>query len=134
MITAKQKALLHVAKQELGLDDDLYRLILEQEANVSSSKDLTKEGFEKVLKRFRKLGFRRRRKPEERRPRADELPGTRQLKMIEHLYEDLGWREGSRRIGFQKKVIGRPWPQTRAEANKIIEALKSMVARGYKRY
>ncbi|MBE3574560.1 MAG: regulatory protein GemA [Firmicutes bacterium] len=136
-ITVKQKALLHIAKTRLGLDDDLYRAILEQEAGVRSSKDLGPEGLDRVLKRLAALGFEARpheptlRTRSARRP--GELPSAAQMKYIEHLYENLGWYESRRRVGFNRRVVGHPWPQTREEANKVTEALKAMIARGYSR-
>ena len=38
-ITAKQKALLHVAKAQLVLDDETYRQILHSNAGVTSAAD-----------------------------------------------------------------------------------------------
>jgi len=101
---------------------------------VESAKDLDVRGVEAVLKRFRELGFRRR----SRRQRRDdglpgELPTSEQMKKIRHLFEDLGWHETERRQGFAKRQCnGHPWPQDRAEANQLIEALKAMVRRGYR--
>lgn len=56
-ITPKQSRLLHVARRQLGLADDDYRAILQQEAAVASSKDLDAWGFERVMARFEALGF-----------------------------------------------------------------------------
>lgn len=130
-ISNQQKALLHVAKAQLGLEDDVYREILYQEAGVRSAKDLSLIGLEKVMRRFRQLGFRR--KPQQRKqaqPQPDALITKGMLGKIQHLYEDLGWDAKTRQIGFNKRVLGgRPWPQTREEGNKIIEALKSILAR-----
>lgn len=131
-ISNRQKALLHVAKTQLGLDDDVYRLILEQEAGVTSSKDLTPHGFEKVLARFEQIGFEpelryQRGRATQRDPQALTTPA--QQKLINDLYDILGWDERKRRTGFNRRVVKKPWPQTREEANKVIEALKAMVAR-----
>lgn len=125
MITNKQKALLHVAKQELNLDDDLYREILHQEAGVYSSTDLTAAGYNKVMRRLRQVGFR----ITHQRHQADALISKQQIKLIEHMYQDMGWYDRRRQIGFNKRITGYAWPQTRADANKVIEALKAMLAR-----
>ncbi|MDI3547907.1 MAG: hypothetical protein PWR10_1559 [Halanaerobiales bacterium] len=134
MISNKKKALLHVAKNQLGLDDDLYREILYQEAGVKSSTKLSDKGFKKVMRRFEKLGFKSKpKKPKRKRenkPHGVITPGMQDL--INELYNKLGWDDSKRQIGFNRRQIGKPWPQTRAEANKIIEALKAMVRRGYK--
>jgi hypothetical protein len=57
-ISAKQKSILHVAKGKLGLDDDTYRLALVKIAGVTSSTDLTSEGFNAVMGFFEHCGFR----------------------------------------------------------------------------
>lgn len=131
-ISNEQKALIHVAKTQLGLEDDVYREILRQEAGVGSAKDLSPVGLDKVMRRFRQLGFRR--KPQRRKQQVSPQPAALitkgMLGKIQHLYENLGWDAKSRQIGFNKRVLGgRPWPQTREEGNKIIEALKAMLAR-----
>ena len=136
MISNKKKALLHVAKNELDLDDDLYREILYQEARVKSSTKLSERGFQKVMKRFETLGFKStnyrppRRRKRENKPGEIVTPGMQGF--IDELYDKLDWDDSKRRIGFNRRQIGKPWPQTRAEANKIIEGLKAMIRRGYK--
>ncbi|MDI3480808.1 MAG: hypothetical protein PWQ97_463 [Tepidanaerobacteraceae bacterium] len=129
MINNRQKSLIHLAKNQLGLDDDTYREILMQEAGVNSSKDLTNDSFEKVLKRFKFLGFKVKR-TEVEKPKPYDIVSQGQLKKMEHLYEDIGLFDKRRQIGFNKRMTGHAWPQTREEANKVIEALKSMIKRG----
>jgi hypothetical protein len=136
MISNKMKAILHVAKNNLDLDDDLYREIMYQEAGVSSSVELTPAGFKKVMRRFEKLGFKstskyktKSRKKRENKPYSVITPEMQDL--INGLYNKLGWNDSKRRIGFNRRQIEKPWPQTRVEANKIIEGLKAMIRRGY---
>lgn len=57
-ITAKQTALLHVAKKQLALDDDSYRAILARYGRCESAADLTQPGFTAVMKYFTAMGFR----------------------------------------------------------------------------
>lgn len=57
-ISPKQIAVLHVAKKQLGFDDDTYRAILLKFGNVTSSKELSPEGFEAVMRYFNAWGFR----------------------------------------------------------------------------
>lgn len=135
-INSKQKALLHVAKRELGLDDDSYRQILLLYGGTESAQYMTLEGFERVMEHMGRLGFKSTNNWQPARaPRRDPdgAPYPAQLKMIEHHFEQLGFEEVERRQGFCRRVIKKPWPQTRAEANKIFEALKAMVARNYQR-
>ena len=139
--TAKQIALVHVAKKELGFDDVNYRSVLDLYGGVNSAKDLTLEGFERVMGYFEHQGFQStyvqeqpHRQTTVKAPYRDASgsPYPAQLKMIEQLFEQVGIPPGERQQGFCRRVIQQPWPQTRAEANKIFEALKAMIARGYK--
>ncbi|SEO97843.1 regulatory protein GemA [Propionispora vibrioides] len=137
-VNASQLALIHVAKKELGLDDEDYRSILELYGGVSSAKFLTLEGFERVMEHLARLGFQSsntaNRQPKYRPYRdADGAPYPAQLKMIEQQFEQLGFFEAERRQGLCRRIIKKAWPQTRAEANKVFEALKSMIARNYQR-
>ena len=56
-ITAAQKALLHVAAQRLGLDDDTYRDMLQSVAGVRSSNDLGPRDFDRVMQHLTERGF-----------------------------------------------------------------------------
>lgn len=135
-VTGGQLALIHVAKKELGLQEEDYRSILDLYGGVSSAKNLTLEGFERVMEHLERLGFKSsNNKQPARAPHRDPdgAPFPAQLKMIEHHFETLGFHEAERRQGLCRRVIKKPWPQTRAEANKVFEALKAMVARNYQR-
>lgn len=56
-ITTGQKALIHTAKRDLGLDDATYREMLRNIAGVASSKDLTPRQFEAVIAHLEARGF-----------------------------------------------------------------------------
>lgn len=58
MISKKQIALIHVAKRDLGFDDDIYRAVLRRFGGVDSSADLDPFGFERIMNYFTALGFR----------------------------------------------------------------------------
>lgn len=53
-------ALVHIALKDLGIDDDLYRLILQEEFGVESSKNLTNRELTRLVDRFAASGFRSR--------------------------------------------------------------------------
>jgi phage gp16-like protein len=57
LIGNKEKALVHVAKQKLGLSDEDYRAILAS-VGVSSSKELNHVQLDEVMRRFHSGGFR----------------------------------------------------------------------------
>lgn len=50
-------AKIHIAKKELAMDDDTYRVMLQSVAGVSSSKDLTDAGVTKVLAHLQRCGW-----------------------------------------------------------------------------
>lgn len=53
----RQIAQIHIAKKELGMDDDTYRAMLQGVAGVDSSSKLDFAGMTKVLKHLRAAGF-----------------------------------------------------------------------------
>lgn len=50
-------AKIHIAKKDLGLDDDTYRHMLQEVAGVTSSAELSERGLAKVLAHLRGLGW-----------------------------------------------------------------------------
>lgn len=60
--------------------------------------------------------------------RADEPITPRQQAIVTGLFGLLGW-DRARMTGFSRRQTGRLWPQTQAEADKLIEPLKQMVMR-----
>jgi phage gp16-like protein len=50
-------AKIHIAKKELGMDDDTYRAMLKQLTGFTSSKDLNAFERRKVLEHLKKAGF-----------------------------------------------------------------------------
>jgi phage gp16-like protein len=53
----QQLGRIHLAKKQLGLDDDTYRALLECVTGLTSSKDMTHEQRNLVLAEFARLGF-----------------------------------------------------------------------------
>lgn len=56
-LSRAQTSMIHVAKRQLGLDDDTYRAILRRAAGVSSSRALDNIGLDAVLAELERLGF-----------------------------------------------------------------------------
>lgn len=50
-------AKIHIAKQQLGMNDDTYRAMLAQVAGVTSAKALDARGRQRLLAHLEKLGF-----------------------------------------------------------------------------
>lgn len=58
MITSKQLAVVHIATQRLGFDDEAYRAMLARVAGVHSAKELDRAGFVAVMDHLTRCGFR----------------------------------------------------------------------------
>lgn len=84
-------AKIHIAKKDLGMDDDTYRAMLRQVAGVESSKDLTAIGRAKVLDYLKTHGFNAK-KHIGKKPNNLDGASTRasQLRKIEALLADSG--------------------------------------------
>lgn len=123
--------LLHVAKKQLGFDDDDWRDLLEEVAGCRSSRELDIAGFESVMRCLNRLGF---------EPTCAADPYGRrmgmatpdQIRLIQRLWNDYSrtdepkaldhWLErsfGISSLRFANADI----------AGKAITALKRMVAR-----
>lgn len=132
-VTKKQIALLHVAKRDLGLNDEDYRAILARFGHCESSADLDMQGFEYVMKYFTALGFRSTwtQRTFGNRPN---MATPAQIDLIRTLWQhycsetddkDAGlnsWLTRFHRVSALRFVSGE-------KAGKIIPALKAMVAR-----
>lgn len=126
-ITKKQIQLIHIAKQQLCIDDDTYQDILAN-YNVKSSKDLSKFQAEHLLRHLRSKGFRIVKTTRNKAKIGDKtikLASTSQLKLIEVLKANIIWK-----VSFES------WLNTRMkmkkilsskDAAKVIEGLKGML-------
>jgi len=53
----KQLAMIHLAKKDLGLDDETYRAMLKNVADVTSASELTAYGLGQVIEHLRAKGW-----------------------------------------------------------------------------
>jgi phage gp16-like protein len=94
-------AKIHIAKKQLGLDDDTYREMLMQVAGVNSAKDLTDISRAKVLEHLKTVGFK----------------GTKQFKGKPH---NIGTKaNNAARLSKIEALLadsGRPWAYATAMA------------------
>jgi phage gp16-like protein len=58
-VRRNELAAIHVAKKQLGLDDDTYRTMLFTVARVWSARDLDHAGRQAVIEHLRRRGFKR---------------------------------------------------------------------------
>ena len=71
----KDLAKIHIAKKQLGMDEDTYREMLRNIADVESATDLTDQERFKVLRHLHQIGFKSRKKA----PRYLNRPNPHQL-------------------------------------------------------
>lgn len=137
VIGRKKKALIHIAKDDLHLDEESYRQILKGVAGVESSTRLTKEGFEKVMKRFQEMGFKgllphpyhpvpKGRLIPSDSPQGFESITSGQLDFISYLLEKLNWDEGHYHA-FCQRIIKRPDPLTKRDGQKTVIGLMAIL-------
>ena len=132
MLTRKQLGLVHVAKKQLGLEDEDYRAILRLEAGVNSARDLDAAGLEAVMWRFKELGFKHSADPSYYGDRAG-MASPGQVAYIRNMWANYTDGEGTdRSLG---KLLDRVAKVsdikflTTGGATKAITALRAMVAR-----
>jgi hypothetical protein len=137
VIGQKKKALIHIAKDDLHLDEESYRQILKGVAGVESSTRLTKEGFERVMKRFQEMGFKgllpdpyhpvpKGRLIPSGSPHGLESITLSQQDFISYLLEKLNWDEGHYHA-FCQRIIRRPAPLTKRDGQKVIIGLMAIL-------
>jgi hypothetical protein len=136
-IGRRKKAVVHIAKGDLHLDEESYRQILKGVAGVESATQLTKEGFEKVMKRFQEMGFKgllphpyhpvpKGRLIPSDSPQGLESITSSQQDFITYLLEKLNWEEGHYRA-FCQRIIKRPEALTKRDGQKIIIGLMAIM-------
>ncbi len=137
VIGRKKKALIHIARDDLHLDEESYRQILKGVAGVESSTRLTNEGFEKVMKRFQEMGFRgllpypfqpvpKGRLIPSGSPQGLESITSNQQDFISYLLEKLNWDEGHYHA-FCYRIIKRSDPLTKRDGQKTIIGLMAIL-------
>lgn len=127
-------AKIHLAKKELGLDDQAYRDVLWNTCKVKSSKDLDFMARQKLLIQLQSLGWRPSAKdPNKANRKAWKPDAGSQASKILALWLELK-RKGKLRkptddalFAFCKKTTGveRPDWLTADQANDVIEGLKA---------
>ncbi|WP_051327188.1 gp16 family protein [Desulfatibacillum aliphaticivorans] len=126
----KQLAKIHIAKDQLGMDETTYREMLHNVAKVKSSKDLDANGFRAVLEHLANCGFKATRKKRNSypgRPKNMDSKSSRsaQLKKIEAYLAEAGrpWAYADSMAKRICKVDRIAWVDTK-DLYKIITALR----------
>jgi len=115
----KKLALIHIIKKDLKLSDEEYKGILLATAGVESARDLTQEGFRKLIHYFVRS----------KHYTINKNTLTIKQKMyIKHLLFDLGW-DFDHFTNFLTKYYHKTridW-LTKKEASHVIESLKHII-------
>lgn len=124
-------AKVHIAKKQLGLDDDLYRETLKAVTGHSSARDCSEAQLETLIKHFSKAGF---------KPKGKTFtgPSTKYAAKIHALWIS-GWNLGVIRdnsdaameafILRQTSISKAQWLKDPKDAAKVIDALKAWLER-----
>lgn len=126
-------AAIHVAKKQLGLDDETYRALLERVTGEASTKDMTGRQRAAVLTELRRLGF----KPAEKaRQTRLEGPYAKKLQWLWIAGWNLGVIRSREDVSLTAFVKGRTgldavrFLRYHDDAQRAVAALKAMLARG----
>lgn len=127
-----QLAQIHIAKKDLGLDDETYRAMLWTYARVHSSAELDHAGRAKVLDHLKSLGWKSGRKQRNKKPTNDPRYGLiRELWLELHangVVNDPSEQATIRFIKNQTKIDSFEWLSTK-QVSSLIERLKQWLKR-----
>lgn len=131
-INKKQLQLIHIAKSQLGIEDDNYRELLEYKYNVTSSKDLTYNQAHNFISFLIQKGFKLTKKVKQplRATKSDkviELATPAQYRLIEVLKKNIVWKYDNGYELYIKKRLKLSKVITKQDAFKVINALKAML-------
>jgi len=124
-IDSNKKAVIHIAKNQLGMDNETYRDFLYAHAGVRSSTNLTPETFRAVVKAFERAGFKGLKK-------KSGMISVGQYDKITRLWGDVARNPSPHALrSFVEKRFGVSDPKflTLHKAQAVIEALKRMKGR-----
>ena len=128
---------IHAQASALQLPDDIRKDLQQKLVGVDSTKDMSVPQLTQVWQRLTTLATdaglaKKRMRPGKDERRPDELVTDEQKGKLNELFDALGIAAvGQARMSFSRRTCGSTWPQTRAQANKVIEALKTMKGRGW---
>lgn len=122
MSRAASLAKIHIARKDLGLDEETYRALLREVAGVDSAADLTPTGLARVLDHLRRLGWRP--KPARRaKRRPHTLDRSAQLRKIEAQLSELraSW-------GYADKIAKRMFGVEKVEWLRGSDQFRAVIA------
>lgn len=105
----RELAQIHIARQQLGMDDDTYRDMLWSVARVRSAADLDWVGRKRVLDHLVGCGF---------KVKPKRLPAA-------HKPLALTKQDVEAKIACQLKALGKEWPYAHGVARRIFPAISA---------
>jgi len=129
----RQLAAIHLAKRDLGLDEENYRRVLRNATGLESAGEMTDEQRGKVLSEMRRRGFHAssaRAEPRSLGRRPHNFETNPQYSKIEALLHETGKGWGYA-AGIGSKMFGKAWIEmcSAAELRGIITALEKYRSR-----
>jgi len=133
----RELAAIHTAKKQLGLDDDLYRDLLEGLTGKRSAGDLDAGERGRVIERMREIGFQRKVATGRASDRPFAWHANKEHRLIAALWRDLwllgeveepGPRALDKFVQRQAGVAALKWLAPEAAAS-VVQALKNWLAR-----
>ncbi|WP_299773182.1 gp16 family protein [uncultured Tateyamaria sp.] len=125
-----QLAQIHIAKKQLGLDDDTYRDVVERVTGQRSAKGLTDKSKRALIGEFKRMGW----KGGSYRRKSDKPYVRKVFALWSQLKRDGIWQntDVSSLRAFVKKMTGVADPEWLSfnQATVVIEALKKIGERG----
>lgn len=125
-------AAIHVAKRELGLDDDTYRSMLVRVTGKASAADMSVQEREKVIAEFRRQGFKKPANPPSRRLDGPYAKKLQALWIAAYNLGLTGDRKDRSLLSFVKRQTGiehTRFLREAAQASRVVEALKAWMTR-----
>lgn len=124
----KQLQIIHIAKNQMKLDDGTYRETLQYRYGVSSAKDLTWTQADALIDLFKTKGFSvKRKRTAIARAGAVKLASVFQRELIEVLKANVVWHSNGGYASWLEKRMKIKKVVTAQEAFKVIEGLKGML-------
>lgn len=136
-IRSRELAQIHIAKKDLGLDDETYRAMLWTVARVESAADLDFHARKRVLQHMKARGWKN--KPASKAKTSRPLASDPQSRLIRHLWlklHELGAVSDPSEQALASYVKNHTMPSvdalqwmSSAQASQVIEELKQWLNR-----
>ncbi len=125
MISNAKKAVIHIAKAQVGMSEDEYRDLLGS-VGVESSKDLTAITFDEIMTHFEKLGFKTTAKVRRNKRKLNNLPVSKKalMKKLEAILldMDLTWGYADSIAKSRFKVDRAQWLES-SDLQKLVQMM-----------